>query len=393
MSFAPPARTALPACVAVCLAVAAWPEDAAAQTFSVSIEDGMVVAARDGRLSVRRGNVRAPIAVTAGVTPQSAAVDRVARRLTVTVQENCDGLESRLHFTFDQIEARVVNASALAEHRQKRFAAAAAGFARAAALDPDFDLAATNLASALTSLGRRAEAMRALAPLIARRPIDLYARVALDPELAPLIAEPALAALRARTRGDARLAPTGEVAGGVAWSPRHHLVATSRTEASWGSCQFDTWLEIFDTRSGARAAALHLVRWPETSDDCDAGLLVRRSARKAVADRIAIASRVLVDLGFAAGKAEAARDPEETADGKHRTRFARSGLGLVMRGGAIRVVRRDHVLAEGRGLHRMDRAYHVPGARVVVVATGRPGREGCESTDPTATSVLPLRSN
>ena len=53
-----------------------------------------------------------------------------------------------------------------------------------------------------------------------------------------------------------------------------------------------------------------------------------------------------------------------------------------------RVVRDNDVLATGTTLEQLHGAAYVDEARAIVVWSGRPGAEGCESTDPTAVTVI-----
>ena len=112
---------------------------------------------------------------------------------------------TRFHLTVAKLNARLENVAALALHRARKWTEAAAGFSRALALDPTLDVAATNLASAQLLAGKPEDALRTLAPLLEKAPVATYAQVASDPELAPLLKRPALAALRAPTPGKARL--------------------------------------------------------------------------------------------------------------------------------------------------------------------------------------------
>src|SRR5213075_966796 len=134
-----------------------------------------------------------------------------------------------------------------------KWADAADGFARALALDPGLDVAVTNLASAQVRAGKLDAAARTLAPLLAKAPVATYARVASDPDLAPLLRRPEVAALRAPARGTARLTLTkhdvtlpgksaGKSAGGgpgpgaVAVSSKYPLLAAVDDEWSSGIC-------------------------------------------------------------------------------------------------------------------------------------------------------------
>jgi len=62
----------------------------------------------------------------------------------------------------------------------------------------------------------------------------------------------------------------------------------------------------------------------------------------------------------------------------------------VARDGTARVLRGNTELATGAILHHLEWATFVGAAHAIVGVSIRPGREGCEGTDPTETIVLAL---
>jgi hypothetical protein len=373
----------------VAIAIAAlllWPAIAHAGDSRRSLGGGLSLVVEGDHLYVARGVERARLAQAHELV--SAVVRRAQRKVDVLVLDStCDG-ESRYTWGLAELAARVENAAAYRLHRRRDYARAAAGFARAVAAAPAWKVAATNLASAEVLRGDAAAAIRALAPWLAAEPIATYVKVATDPELAPLLVRPELRAIRARRRGAVQLSDE-RAWGRVAYEPVRGLLAVARTEGSWGACVYRTDLEIHDARSGRRIAVAPMVAWEETSFDCDVKAMgVLPARRAAVAARVKRLAAMLADLGFSSAAIE--RAEVGSSDGDRQTgSFPRHALGLAARGGVARVLRGDQVLASRRILDHIDAAVWVEDARAAVVWSIRPGREGCEGTDPTAVTVLP----
>jgi hypothetical protein len=198
-------------------------------------------------------------------------------------------------FTLDMLEARIENAAALKLHRERRHAEAAPGFRKALQLDPNYLLAALNLASALTLAGNKDAAVATLAPFLARGLPRVYLAVLQDPELQPLLSTPVLAALRTQPPGTAVLRERD-----LRWtahSARHRLLAALDAQSG---------LVIFSLSSGARVAQLDMGSeyYPYSceGESCEAvekdRPLVKRQAREAFQRQVGLANRLLTDLGF-----------------------------------------------------------------------------------------------
>ena len=222
------------------------------------LPDGLVLEIEPGSVVVRRGALVAPLPVLGrSVSPRAlkgvvveddggrSGAAGLRGRLIVTIEDSCDQ-KHEVSLTLANLNARIENVAALALYRQRKWADAADGFARALALDPGLDVAVTNLASAQVRGGKPDAAARTLAPLLAKAPVATYARVVSDPDLAPLLRTPEVAALRAPARGTARLALTkhevtlrgklpgaGTGPGAVAVSSKYPLVAAVDDEWSW----------------------------------------------------------------------------------------------------------------------------------------------------------------
>jgi hypothetical protein len=384
-------RTALVLAAAAALA-AAPPAARADDPTPVAVTAGMQVQLARGVPVVARGGVSAPLPVPADNydAVERATVDARTRRVAIAFS-TCQGHRT-VELGLDQLEARLANAAALAAHRRKDYAAAAAGFARAARLDPSFDLAATNHASALALAGKRDAAARALAPWLASNPTWTYGKVATDPELASLRRHPAVRRLCVRPRGTARLDAQGGLVGVVAYSAAKQQLAYVRREASWGACNFTTKLMVFDVATGQALASWTVVDWadsnPEACDKTDPEtppILPEAAARvRARAGRLV---RVLRDLGFSAATHEVASIDDA---GLH---FAHAGLDLAVDAahGTATLSRGGKVLGHATVPDRPQAGYYVPAARAVLVLSLRGGSEGCEGSDPTTATIVPVR--
>jgi hypothetical protein len=385
---------------------------------------GLVLAVEPGSVVVRRGALAAPLPVL-GRSVNPRALKGVAMeadggaaggrgKLIVTIEDSCDQ-EHAVSLTLANLNARIENVAALALYRQRKFVDAADGFARALALDPGLDVAVTNLASAQVRAGKPDAAAKTLAPLLAKAPVATYARIASDPDLAPLLKRPEVAALRAQVRGTARLtltkhevtlhgSPSGKSPGKkspvaaadpgpgvVAVSSKYALVAAVDDEWSWGSCSGEADLLLLDF-AGAEVARLPLFSYAEMTTDESDNCPFRRAAKGKIAARVAAGQRLLGDLGFSpiAGEEGALSTTEK---GNSRALFARGKLGVVVGRDRIRALRGDEELGAtaNPGAENIRAATHLADANVVFVRWGRSGREGCEGSDPQGVLVLPLR--
>jgi tetratricopeptide (TPR) repeat protein len=379
---------------------------------------------KDAKLLAVAGERSAPLPVenVFELAPARWSGDR--SEVVVQYDDYCQETHS-VRFSARALVAHLENAEALAAHRAGRHAEAAAGFTRAIALDPDFDPAYTNLASALTAAGKAEEAVAALQPLLSRNPVHVYALVMIDPGLAPLREQPAITALRSGAPGSAAIDPaTFALAGAganVAMDQTHARIAAVDSEASWGACSFESILEIFDAATGEVRASVPIVTWEDSDPDACDGRGLLPEARTRVAARVEAASRVLRDLGFVPVTKVKPSSGSEEAQGDRTVidvPFPASRLSLVISDGTARVIRLggapargpkaapkpapkpapklapDQVLVERPvpAATAVGWALHVPEVDAVVYAWQRPGAEGCEGSDPTGIVVLPLSS-
>jgi hypothetical protein len=351
-----------------------------------ALGNGLELIVENNMVYVVRGKVRARLEPGYGI--ESAKL--VGTQVDVILDQlNCDAMATApSHWQLDQLEARLANAVAYGQHTKKDFKSAEAGFARAAALDPAWPTAAYNLASARQLLGDLDGAVAALAPWLKREPLVTYIQVASDPELAPLLARPELKALQATRRGSVTVDPKG-IAGDIAYSPERSAFAVARREASWGACVFMVDVELHDAVTGKLEAKAPLITWDDTRPEC-AGDGIKPSARGAIAQRAKLAQGVLADLGFSPATIERGSDPRGSDAEKRTSSFPKHKVGVVAKDGVVRALRKDTELGHVTGLEQLIAATYVTELNAIVVTTLRPGREGCEGSDPTEIDLLRL---
>jgi hypothetical protein len=348
----------------------------------VTVFDNVSIANINHAIYVQRGTTAARIAD--GVFTAPPTVDAATQTLTIATNAFCDAPvpSGSVTFTFHQLKARLDNVEAYALHKQKKYAESKAGFAKALARDPANRTIAVNLASAQQLLGEPTEAVKTLAPWINSEPIATYVTVAGDPELAPLLLRPALAALKAKTAGTVIVTATG-LKGGVAFAKAANLLAVERHECDWGTgvakanaCA--SHIELFEA-SGKRIVSLPLSNFDGAN-------------QKRNAQRRQVAQAVLRDLGFVA---EAVVHGKVTSTGTDRepakTKFALASLklGVVGFNRMARVLRGNTLVVETPTMERLLAVDWAPTANAFIFHSGRFGSEICETTDPTRVDVVP----
>lgn len=351
-----------------------------------------IVAWLPGRRSftIGRGGVTAPLPLEAGrispVTDRVEPTDIVAVKLSpdratvaVSLVDNCLAGDFVVTYPVAALQARLENASALRIHRARKYPEAERAFRRVVGLDPDFELGYTNLASALALQGKAREAVDALRPLIDRNPAWVYHKVLEDSELATLAEAPEIVALRAPTRGTARV---DLLAATAAWSAEHDLIAAVMTG-------FDSALLIL-APDGAVRARIRLVSGDEIDVDCyespERCDPVLAHARPAVAARKARADALLRDLGFSPVPGSDGRVIAPQQGRPPRVSFDAAKLGLVLGKDKVRVVRHDDVLVEADA-HGAELIWAVLFPGMIVYRWLAPGSEMCGS-DPSGIATI-----
>lgn len=389
-------------CVISLLAVLATASPAAAQHFDPKdsetyrpIGEGLALAiSSPGAIYVVRG--KQSLRLAPADTFKSFAIDKRARKVTTVVTDfTCEGT-SRHEWTFDHLRARLENASAFALHIKKDFKSAAAGFARAVALDPSWKLAAYNLASAQQLLGDKPAAMTTLAPWIASEPLQTYVHVTADPELAPLLDQPALAAIRSTQPGTVTKISTKGFDGKVLFAPARGLVAIAREEASWGAMTFTVELQIWDPAQAKLVASETIVGWNETLPETRG---LDPAKKQIVTERMARLEAQLAALGFRPAKVEIGIHADEGA--KVKVSFPKAKLGLVGPGnagttstafqpGVVNVLRKNTSLGAAKITGRFTDAKFVEDASALVIEMQRHSAEGCDGGPEVALTVLKI---
>jgi tetratricopeptide (TPR) repeat protein len=347
-----------------------------------------LVIEKDG-LAIRKGKQRALLTKWGVMQFTKLTTDKQKVELDV-MDSTCAG-SSHYSWTFAHLEARLLNASAYALHAKKSYKAAADGFAKAVAADPSWKLAAYNLASAHTLLGKPDAAIAALAPWLAAEPITTYVQVTADPELRPLLARPELQTLRSAKPGAITLTDKA-LDGVVAYAVDRRLVAVLHTEASWGSSGHERTLEIFDLASGARIASTPIIKWSETDNNCyAAGCELLKAARPLVAKRVELFTAMLAELGFATPKTEIAKAAWNQDETKRKAFLPRAKLGVVAaRDGVARVLQGNTVLGTAKIHERLDDVVFLEEARAFVVWSFQPTGEGCDGYPETSIATIQL---
>lgn len=303
------------------------------------------------RLRVRQGKRSAPLEVGEEVprATEVVSVKAKGKAVTLSYMPHCDDVQ--VTYSHDQLAARLdleegVRAAASGNH-----VAAEKLLARAAALDPGWERAERKLAAARVKLGRGDEAVAVLASRLAANPLGEYVRIALDPQLASLVAQPALAALRAAVPGTTQLhgASFRGVAlsgAGVARAPGGPL-AFVESIGSHGACWQVTSLVIRDAKTLASLVAVPLSSEADYDGDGCSQPALSAEGRARIAARMAAVNQVLAALGFVDLEGEVMTANEEVRPGVHRLRFGTSGLGLVVGAdGAARLFQGGKLLVE-----------------------------------------------
>jgi hypothetical protein len=337
--------------VAVLLAAAA-PAHADSKTAAVPGTD--LVLTLEGGLRVHEGDVSAPIPVEQTWPDILLAIDVAVdgESVDIGLQGNCTG-GAEVKTTIHGLRARIANVKALHLHEQQKWEDAAAGFAQALALDPTFELASLNLASAQARGGNRDAAIATLLALAARNPTLVAWRSRVDPDLAELAAAPELARFSAATPSaldpSAAAGPIYSARLGV-WAYVHELGNAMADPVEDLHMEPDE-LRVYDVKSGK---------------------LVVREAFHGDAAQIA----ALRALGFSDEGIEplGAREPFR-AEGDWKSYFGHAGLGVLYVGGALRVLRGDHMYLE-TDTEDPRSAWLIPTVGVVVAHHGNIG-DGC----------------
>jgi hypothetical protein len=322
-------------------------------------------------LHVVRGTRRAKLVYASKIL--SVAVDAARRKVVVDVEDyTCVG-NTKHTWTFDHLDARIENWAAYGLAQKKDYKRAIAGFEKAVKFDPTWRIPAYNLASAHQLAGDKAAAVAALAPWLASHPIATYVQVTTDPDLAPLLDRPELAAIRAKQAGNVKVTEKGF---DPLYAKERQLVAIARHTSQLVSGRSQITVEIYDARTGDPVALLPLVRLGDTVPND--GRLTTTGKTTAVSRSVRLQT-LLADLGFSAAKFEKA--PTNDSDpGKVKVVFAKAKLGIVAVGSVANALRGNKRVGTVRLSGEMRSAVFVVDASVVVIATYNPSvSDSCDS--------------
>jgi hypothetical protein len=338
-----------------------------------------------GRVEVRSGKRHATLFTGESSVGGDVKVSSKARTVKFERMTECNGVSNEA-FTFDQLEARLLNSEALALHKKKDYAAAAKGFAEAVRLDPKWVTPAYNLACAHTQLGAIAEAVAALAPWLQSAPIATYVHVAADPELRPLLSNPALTAVHSKTPGTATV--TGKGLSGYAYAPDRKLVATTTSTSAYLSCASESSVTIWDATTGQEIAAAVLVEMSDRPGDCEKNTKATTAkADQAATARAVLAGQVLTNLGFSPTLPMEPSSGEQVSEGKRVVRFKAAKLGVILESGMVSVLRGTKNIARRSVHERVHGVDYLPEAQVMVTQSYRPSDMCAE----TRTDVIPIK--
>jgi hypothetical protein len=338
----------------------------------------------DSSLWVVKGKQRARL-VTASAF-KSMTVDKANKKVVVDVADNTCVGNTKHEFTFAHLEARLENWAAHGLHQRKDLKGAAAGFDRAVKLDPTWRIPAYNLASAHQLLGDKAAAVAALAPWLKAEPIATYVQVTSDPDLAPLLVRPELAALHAKQAGNAKVTNQGFP---TLLDKTRGLIAYARSESSGGGMNYTIDLQIYDAKTGALVASTPLVHWDDTNPEN--GKLTA-AGTKAVPARAERYTKMLANLGFSTTKLEEATIKEHDSQAKMMAHFAKAKLGVVATPDLANALRGNTRVGTVKSEGQMHAATFVEEASAVIVKTQRHAIEaGCEAGPEIGVYVMPIK--
>ena len=288
----------------------------------------------------RRGDLEVDLAALASPPNEACCVLlRVWGRVDGSIDVDIEGMRT-FNVPAARLEARFEAARAEKLEGKKRDVDAEKALAHAVELDPEFEAGAFARARVRVRLGDPARAAAALSTFLARRPPRVYLSVLADASLAPVLAEPAFAALRAHA-GDAHLdGPTSTM---VAYSPTLGAFAAVEDITERCGCfgmDGDLRLVVFDAH-GLLADQLLLARQerPGHEEGAPPSLPPR-------AQRLALANRLLADLGFDVPAGVEWAAVGANSKGTPVVYFPLARLGVALAGGTARLLRGDQDLGE-----------------------------------------------
>ncbi len=353
----------------------------------------LTVVVSNDMLRATDGNQMAPLSIIASeITKLTRSPD--GRMISVDYHwlSACAPEVKRRQFSVASLEARLLNKQALKRHRQKEYRTAAEGFARAVALDPDYEQARTNLACAQTLLNQRSAALATLAPLLKENPARIYLKILTDDDYLGIRTEPAINALKSPVPGTARLVDRVEKFT-VAYSAAKQLFASISVARSWGSLEWSACLNVHDAKTGRFLFDHVVVDWGDTPADGEGGGRYLRP--KQVSQRRKALNQFLADFGFNVPQSLHIGSPiEEHANGwPTKVKFKTQKLSLVLKNNIARVIRQNKILARQKpaGGQMIERAFYLSQPPTAIYFWQIDEPEGCGIEAPVSgVEVIPL---
>jgi hypothetical protein len=368
------------------------PGQAVAQPKSESLPDGLTIVLHDRSLEVHKGTLSAALVSAADLI--EAKFDRKTATVVIEYEDRCNFNKTR-SWDLARLEAMPEFADAVARKTRHDDKGAAAAFARAAALDPTWIDPVYELAAVQLHAGDPGAAVRALAGLLATAPVGVYLRVTSDPALSALAARPELQAVRAKQAGTIAITGKG-IAGTVAISPDHKLLAVTLRDGSGFSASFALDLLVLDVATGRVVSKLPIVASDESDSDCydSACAPILAKARPVVDRRAKAREKALRELGFGPAKVEAEKPQQDSAQDRANSSgsFPRAKLGLEIGGGSAAVLRPPSSTAIATGSFPgmyVDEVVYVEESRTVVIwSSDRQSEAGCNDERRPAVTLI-----
>lgn len=336
---------------------------ASAGTKWKSLGNGYSLAVKGTALYVVKAKREARV-VDVALSIVDVKIDKAKGVVNVTVEDadTCRHDSTRTHaLAFAHLDARIENAAGFVLYTKKRYRDAIVAYAKAVAADPSWLIPAINLASSQNLAGDPTAAVKTLAPWVARDPLGMYIRIAMDAEIASLLSRPELATLRAKTPGKVE-AGRSYLIDRVVYAPERDVLAALDVDDN-------STLVIHDATSGALVTSVPLIQ-----------------------KREAAAFAALGDLGFGKPAMESGRITGSPEEGKFKATFARAKLGVVISGGKARVLSNNTVLGTGNTNDIPSSADFLEKPRTMVLDTYIFNQSHCRPADMHEITVIPVRA-
>jgi tetratricopeptide (TPR) repeat protein len=225
----------------------------------------------------------------------------------------------------DALDARIENAAGYRLLKKNKKRDAITLFRKAVALDADFAIAATNLASAQMLAGDTADADATIERAMARRPLETVRKVFSDPDLGGLRTGKTISAL-GRSDAAVQLSRDGRLSSGPAYAKDRGWLAFVLPDQPGGAdCTDGSVLVVVDagSRREIYRAAVNRYNELDAPRDC-MGERVDKESRARARARVDALNHVLAAYGFEAIPSERGR-----VDDAGKLRFSIARIGVV----------------------------------------------------------------